>query len=472
MANEPVAKQPEEKDKEEDKKPFDEFMRTEYTNVAQAHFNTSQAISEFFKAYITVVSLPISAAVIFLKPKELKESGFMDFLFLHPLTAVVSLGAVALIGLLVLGYVVNLRCDALLYARTVNGIRRYFYELGSLDLETELRYRVLPKRTQTPQYWETWFFLFVVAAFAAVGTAYWATGLYFYHYALSRPFDWIFLGLVALCPALHLLVYWAVTRYRDRRYQKSRILGVDIDGVLNEHREHFCAILVERTGKELKAEAIVRVPVREIPGCGVDVHDESAVFNWPQYWTQMPVVAGAAEMVRRIRNELGYDIWIFTHRPWPHPEWYAPDRAYEYRMAWEGASWWSRYVLSAPARWVERVLGVRHIRELWGFRPIRSVTKAWLRREAIPHDKVIVERGNVEARDPLFFTKNRFVVSAKRELRAFVEDDPNKAKRLADVTEIVFLIDQPYNQDTPGLPRNVVRVKSWTEIYQYLRAKL
>jgi hypothetical protein len=457
---------------DDDEKPFDEFLRVEYTNIVQAHFNTSESISEFFKAYIAVVSLPISAAVIFLKPKELKESGFMDFIFLHPLTAVASLGTVALIGLLVLGYVVNLRCDALLYARTVNGIRRYFYELGSLDIETELRYRVLPTQTQTPQYWESWYFLFVVAAFAVVGTSYWTTGLYFYHYASSLPLDWVFWGFVGLCPALHLLIYRGVTRYRDRRYQKSRILGVDIDGVLNRHREQFCAILLDRTGKPLKPEAIVRVPVHEIPDSGVDVHDERAVFNWPQYWTEMPAIDGAAEMIRKIRNELGYDIWIFTHRPWPHPEWYAQERADEYRMAWEGASWWSWYVLSAPARWIERVLGVGRIRELWGFRPIRSVTKAWLRREAVSHDRLIVERGNVEARDPLFFTKNRFVISARREIRAFVEDDPYKARRLADVSEVVFLFDQPYNQDSAGLPRNVVRVKSWTEIYGYLRQKL
>ena len=101
-----------------------------------------------------------------------------------------------------------------------------------------------------------------------------------------------------------------------------------------------------------------------------------------------------------------------------------------------------------------------------------SQDKAWLERELFPRDKLIVERGNVEARDPLFFTKNRFVVSAKREIRGFVEDDPNKARRLADVCEIVFLIDQPYNRDAADIPRNVVRVKGWTEICQYLRERL
>ena len=39
-------------------------MIAEYGNISQAHFNTVESISEFFKAYIAIVSLPISVAVI------------------------------------------------------------------------------------------------------------------------------------------------------------------------------------------------------------------------------------------------------------------------------------------------------------------------------------------------------------------------------------------------------------------------
>jgi uncharacterized HAD superfamily protein len=452
--------------------PFEEFLRAEYTNIAQAHFNTSQSISEFFKAYIALVSLPISAAVIFLKPKELRESGILDVLLAHPGLVAAGLGGVTLIGLLVLGYVVNLRCDAVLYARTVNGIRKFFYDAGPLDLETEQRYRVLPKRTQTPRYWESYYFLFVVLAFAGVGTGYWASGLYFYFTATSQALDWRFWVLVGACPGVHLLLYRRLARYRERRYLKSRILGIDIDGVLNSHREQFCTILHERTGKRLAPEAITRIPVHEIPGCGVDEKDEWAVFNWPTYWTEMPEAPKAAEMVRRIRNGLGYHIWLFTYRPWPHPEWYERARVGEYRRAWRKTSRWSRYALARLTRWVELGLNGHQIPELFGFWPIRSVTKSWLRAKGFPYDRLVVERGNTDTRDPLFLTRNRFVISADKEIRAFVEDDLNKARRLADVCDVVFLVDHPYNREAAELPKNVVRVSHWGQIHDYLRRRL
>ena len=384
----------------------------------------------------------------------------------------VGLGTVALLGLLVLGYVINLRCDAVLYARTVNGLRRYFYEGGPLDLESEQRYRVLPKRTQVPRYLESYYFLFVVLTFAVVGTAYWSAGMYFFYQATARPLDLVFVGLVGICPLAHVALYEVVARYRERRYLKSRILGVDIDGVINEHRRQFSDVLGERTGKRLDPEAIVRIPVHEIPGCTVEVTDERAVFNWPHYWTTMPEMAGAAEATRRIRNELGYDVWFFTYRPWPHPEWYPPTRQKEYRKAWNQNSRWSRLVLSRPVRWAERSLAEWRVPEVMGSRPIGSITKAWLRKNGFRYDRLVIERGNADIRDPLFLTRNRFIMSAKKEIRAFVEDDLGKAKRLSDVCEVVFLIDQPYNRDGTELPKNIVRVNDWRAVYEYLRYRL
>jgi len=266
-------------------------------------------------------------------------------------------------------------------------------------------------------------------------------------------------------------MYWLIARFRERGYQKSRILGVDIDGVLNKHREQFCLVLEERTSKQLTADSIIRIPVHEIPNCNVSAEDERAVFNWPSYWTQMPEVESVGEVVKKIRNELGFDIWIFTHRPWPRPEWYRKERADEYRVAWEEASCWSQYAMARSVRRLEKWLGDRWIPEVLGSRPIRSLTKTWLREKEIPYEKLIIERGNTDSRDPLFATRNRFVISARKEIRAFVEDDLNKARRLADVCEVVFLVDQPYNQLLGGelLPKNVIRVKEWMDIYVYLR---
>jgi uncharacterized HAD superfamily protein len=445
------------------KDPFDEFMTAEYSNISQAHFNTVESISEFFKAYIAIVSLPISAAVIFLKPEELKQSGVLAFFTTNPTLVLITMGLVVLVGWCVLAYIINLRCDALLYARTVNGIRKYFYE-NKLDVGAQHRYLVLPKQTHLPHYWETRYFLFVVLAFAAIGTAYWSVGLIFYYgpnsYAEHAGFWVLLLG----CVSIHFILYWRLTRHREDSYLKTRILGVDIDGVLNDHRTHFCAVLQERVNKHLNPADIKKIPVHTIDHTDVTADDEQAVFNWPPYWVDMPAVQGVDEFIKRIRNELGYRIWIFTHRPWPKPKAYPKGRAPEYDDAWNRAWDWSWMFLTPGAEHLGRWLNEKGIANGLTTRPIRVLTRRWLEQHAIRYNRLTVENDSAVA-------KNRFTMSVKIGIRAFVEDELEKAKRLCDVCDVVFIIDQPYNQEEKGsaASKNLIRVKGWEEVYSYLR---
>jgi uncharacterized HAD superfamily protein len=484
---------------------FDEFLQGEYNNISQAHFNTIQSISEFFKVYIGIVSLPISVAVIFLKPEELRRSGVFRLLKSHSGLVLSGFGLIVLVSLCVLGYITNLRCDAVLYARTINGIRNYFYE-KKLDIESESRYRVLPKRTQAPRYFEPSYFLFVVLAFATVATGYWFVGLLLFFAPVERlfpvglwwfinspmfwttfpacppeqwfsPTSWwyvnspMFWTALAACPLAHIVLYMSLAQYRERSYLRSRILGVDIDGVLNDHRTHFCRLLREKVHKELAPDSISRIPVHEISGANVTERDEQAVFNWPSYWVDMPPKANAADMLKRIRNQLGYNIWLFTSRGWPVPDQYPIGQEKDYAAAWNRAWWRSRLYLALPMRRFEKRCAEYRIPEIVGSKPMRTLTKQWLSAQNIVYDKLIVERGNTDTRDPRFNTRNRFVISARRQLRAFVEDDLNKAKRLCDVCEVVFLIDQPYNQVAPTavFPKNLIRVKEWPEVRDHLR---
>ncbi len=109
-------------------------------------------------------------------------------------------------------------------------------------------------------------------------------------------------------------------------------------------------------------------------------------------------------------------------------------------------------------------------RELVGFLPITTITKRWLRNQDIEWDRLVVERRNKDTRDPLFNTGN-FVISARKQIRAFVEDDLNKARRLCDICEVVFLIRQPYNQLEAEFvrPKNLTLVDGWSDIRDFLR---
>ena len=66
--------------------------------------------------------------------------------------------------------------------------------------------------------------------------------------------------------------------------------------------------------------------------------------------------------------------------------------------------------------------------------------------------------------------RNRFLFAKRYELRAFVEDDLSKAKKLSNICQVVFLIDHPYNQCDPAtMPANLIRVKSWHDIWRFMK---
>lgn len=127
------------------------------------------------------------------------------------------------------------------------------------------------------------------------------------------------------------------------------------------------------------------------------------------------------------------------------------------------------------ACWVEIVQRVEQLIAQWlglempvSGRAIRKITKRWLKKNGFEWDKLVIEKGNTDTRDPLGNTRNRFICCQEKKIRLFVEDDPNKAEKLADLCDIVFIPEQPYNHMTDA-ENNIVRVRSWAEIERFLR---
>jgi uncharacterized HAD superfamily protein len=100
--------------------------------------------------------------------------------------------------------------------------------------------------------------------------------------------------------------------------------------------------------------------------------------------------------------------------------------------------------------------------------PLDAITKCWLERNGFPYDHITLERGSDYLSDPKADVKNRFYISRKKNMRFFVEDDAEKASKLAYVCDIVFLLKQPYNT-SKDLPSNVIRVDSWEDLYRSVR---
>lgn len=263
-------------------------------------------------------------------------------------------------------------------------------------------------------------------------------------------------------------------------------MGVDIDGVLNKHRHHFCKLLNELVQKQLDPEQITSIPVHENQDLGVSRTDERKVFNDPRYWVEMPCINDAAYNIEKLRNLFKLKIYIFTHRPWPSKEIYGNKNIYK---KWMGTA--SQLLVQFPcatskllrilrssknlsrtgiSKLVDRFVDTRMETTIRHFalRPIDVITKHWLHSNSIQYDKLVIERGSEDISDPQGEFWNRFYVSRKRKIRFFVEDDHEKASKLAYICDIVFLMKQPYNQGKK-LPSNVLLVSSWGEIYRWIR---
>lgn len=153
---------------------FEHFLLTEYNNIAHAHFNTKSAIATFFKHYLLIVSLPISVfLVIGREPVNVKHIYVQFIINLLPIIFFI----ICFIGYLVMLYIINLDCDAMLYARTVNGIRHYFYEISNIHKNLLNNIITLPIDINKPKYSIFGSIFFIALTFSVINTLYFIIGL-------------------------------------------------------------------------------------------------------------------------------------------------------------------------------------------------------------------------------------------------------------------------------------------------------
>jgi uncharacterized HAD superfamily protein len=245
---------------------------------------------------------------------------------------------------------------------------------------------------------------------------------------------------------------------------KEKAVGIDIDGVLNEHRRHFCDLLLRHTGKALDPDAITAIPVHTIPSSPVTAEDEYAIFNLPDYWTLMPPAPGAAAALTRLRSA-GLPIRLFSNRPWPDAAKFPDASASSYWHNWHRAAPWTILLRLAETA-VGRRLGGRMVLASLRARPIHSLTVRWLKQHGIPYDQLTIEQSSTHADTGASGARlDRFAVAEQASMSFFIEDNPRNAARLAPHCRRVYLIDQPYNRQQPaGFPANIVRVNNWRDL--------
>ena len=237
---------------------YEDFLLTEYSNISQAHFKSIETISNFFRYYLLLMSVPITVIGILYRMADGGNANSANIIGPNQSLFSMALLVISLVGLGVSIYVINLRLDVVLYARTVNSIRKHFYNKSELDNDQKLRFKVFPQSPSLPPYREKSYFLPVIFVFALLNTS------YFFLSLRECPFVWEIikskafvsqLPLISIHPlsimgiicalffVLHFFAYFMLARHRETGYLRSNIVGVDIDGVLNMHKEHFCKLL-------------------------------------------------------------------------------------------------------------------------------------------------------------------------------------------------------------------------------------
>jgi hypothetical protein len=279
------------------------------------------------------MSLPVSiAAVLFglaTRGLDFDKTAVVTLIgFTSPVIIVVGI-----VGFCMLMYIINIKMDMVLYSRVVNSIRKFFYDLHAGDPANKMLMRQLPQSAYMPAYRDMPFG-FVVLAFALFDTLYIGLGA---HFLIASQIDgplsvqrlgfsgysrwgmvWFSIGVVAAFGA-HFVAYYVFSKQREYSYLRATAIGIDIDGVLNRHREKFCEMALSKLNKQLKPDEIKVLPVRENTGLAQPItrDDERAIFNDPQYWVDMPVLDGAADVIKTIKSSYLLPVHVFTHRPWP-----------------------------------------------------------------------------------------------------------------------------------------------------------
>lgn len=129
------------------KNDMSDFFMKEYENIAQAYFNSHELAAKWMKFYLIILAVPFSfiAFIFSKKPEQL------DLLNL-PNTISILIFVVGIINTVLSFLIIHSRMDTTLYARTINGIRKYFYDHNKDRIENLKQYIILPIDATKPHF--------------------------------------------------------------------------------------------------------------------------------------------------------------------------------------------------------------------------------------------------------------------------------------------------------------------------------
>lgn len=459
-----------------------DFFNKEYSKITDAHFNVSQRITSFFQYMLAIYAAPL---ILFNENIKIGVA-LKGIVFIF----------IAFVGFFVCMYVNQLRCESLLYARAVNAMRSYSYDKYAKIDDRDERYQVLPIQNLKPSFVDTYQFIWIVLTASIINAGYFVYGISslkevfksFVYECFSKSrfipvngaelfpdvFETILLFLILIAIGiLQIKLYYMFTRRVEfgLNMYKQRI-GIDIDGVIADHEKQFCKLYNSKfnDGKKAKIspDQITQIPVHKIDGLKISDDQEKTIFNDENYWIYMPEIKDASKIIEKIHNTFGLDVYIFSWRDWGKKRSEHCLKTFDIKKTtnkWlmNRAIYHKNFFKKQYQKYILKILEKFNLENCDYYKNIE--TKKYL------YKKLYLEKGNynlpVGIKSSLY--KNRFFYSQKWRIKYFVEDEVSKAIKLSSICKYVFLINHKYNESYNDLPFNVIRVYSWSEIYDKIK---
>ena len=402
---------------------YDNFLIEEYRTLVNAHFQTSQKITSFFQYALLIFSAPLILV---------SSSSSVEKLNISEFTQGIIYIFIGVVGLYVSIYLTQLRVESLLYARYINRIRMILY--SQIDQDDFDRYgldrqTILLFNDSKPKYIDKGQFAnvnIVLGLFCSLYLSYGAVKLI--NHIVSFQVDILCKFVIALTLFVLTSIMQIINIKRiHRRNEKGEdyfvnTIGIDIDGVIADHRIQFARTIKMVYKRDIDPDMITTIPAWE---CGIVSREEhDAVFKYKDYWLDMGEMESACKYINLLYQR--FNIEIYTSRDGTIDKCYGK---YE----------------DFPSN-------------------IESITKYWLKELSVRYHKIYFDRINQK--------DDRYKMSNEKGIKFFVEDNLENAIKLSKFCKYVFLIDHPYNrnlgQKNTSIPFNIKRVSSWKEIYELI----
>jgi len=195
------------------------FLLKEYEKIADSFFDAREVTSKWVKYYLLVIAVPFSFI-----PFIYKDNPGNFNLFSLPNTIALLFSFIGIIGLFLACIIIHSGMNSILYARAVNGIRKYYIDRAKKHNCNLRPYIVLPYDVNVPKYfnWGGELFMIVLTC-GLINSIYLGLGfsqITFVQEIYKSPFNqskfaWT---IVILSIIVHVIIYIGSAIKKERTY--------------------------------------------------------------------------------------------------------------------------------------------------------------------------------------------------------------------------------------------------------------